>query len=137
MANFWLMKTEPSTYSYEDLVKEKRTAWTGVANPYALKNIAAMKKGDLTFIYHTGDEKSVVGIAEVVSDPYPDPKAKDPRTVVVDVAPREKLQKPVSLAAIKADKRFADFLLVRVGRLSVMPVSKEQWTAIVKMGGGK
>lgn len=134
MPQYWLLKTEPTVYSYADLVREEKTVWSGVSNNAALKNIRAMKKGDLAFIYHTGNEKAVVGIAEVVSGPYPDPDAKDPKLVVVDLKPREPLKHPVSLAAIKADSRFSDFALVRIARLSVMPVGKQTWDAIVKMG---
>ena len=130
---YWLLKTEPGTYSYDDLERERKTVWNGVTNNLALKNIRSMAKGDLAFIYHTGDEKSIVGIAEIVSSPYPDPKAKDPRLVVVDLQPKEKLRKPVSLAEVKANKGFADFALVRIGRLSVMPVSPAQWKALLAM----
>ena len=137
MANYWLMKTEPSEYSYDDLVSEKKAVWTGVHNPVALKNIRSMKKGDRAFVYHTGGEKAVIGIAEIVSEPYPDPKGGDERLAVVDLRPVEKLGSAVTLASIKADKRFADFLLVRIGRLSVMPVSSDQWNWILKMGKGK
>ena len=130
---YWLLKTEPGTYSYEDLERDKKTVWNGVTNNLALKNIRTMSKGDLAFIYHTGEEKSVVGIAEIISPPYPDPKAKDPRLVVVDLQPREKLRKPVALAEVKARKTFADFALVRIGRLSVMPVSATHWKALLAM----
>lgn len=130
---YWLLKTEPSTYSYEDLLRDKKATWDGVANPAALKNIRGMQKGDLAFIYHTGDEKSIVGIAGIVSAPYPDPKANDPRLVVVDIKPKEKLKTPVPLATVKARKEFADFALVRVGRLSVMPVTARQWKSLLAM----
>ena len=130
---YWLLKTEPGTYSYADLERERKTVWNGVTNNLALKHIRSMAKGDLAFVYHTGDEKSIVGIAEIVSSPYPDPKAKDPRLVVVDLQPKEKLRKPVSLAEVKANKGFADFALVRIGRLSVMPVSPAQWKALLAM----
>ena len=131
--SYWLLKTEPSTYSYDDLERERKTVWNGVTNNLALKNIRSMSKGDLAFIYHTGDEKSIVGIAEIVSSPYPDPKAKEPRLVVVDLQPKEKLRKPVALAEVKANKGFADFALVRIGRLSVMPVSAAHWKALLAM----
>ena len=131
MPNYWLLKTEPSTYSYEDLVKEKKTMWNGVMNPVALRNIGLMKKGDLVFFYHTGDEKAIVGLAEIVSDPYPDPK--DKTLTVIDVKPKMKLSRPVTLAEIKAEKMFKDFLLVRISRLSVMPVTKIWWDAINQM----
>lgn len=133
MPQYWLLKTEPTVYSYADLVKEKKTVWSGVSNNAALKHMRSMKKGDLAFVYHTGDEKAVIGIAEVVSGPYPDPGARDPKLVVVDLKPKEQLRNPVSLAAIKADPRFAGFALVRIARLSVMPVDKPVWNAILTM----
>lgn len=133
MPHYWLLKTEPTVYSYDDLVKEKKTVWSGVSNNAALKHLRSMKKGDLAFIYHTGDEKAVVGIAEVVSGPYPDPGAGDPKLVVVDLKPKGLLKNPVSLAAIKADPRFTGFALVRIARLSVMPVDKPVWDSILTM----
>lgn len=132
MAN-WLLKTEPSTYSFADLEREKRATWDGVANPTALNNIRAMRKGDQALVYHTGDEKSIVGIARVTSDPFADPNLDDPRLVVVNLEPIRPLRTPVALAAIKADQRFADFALVRISRLSVMPVSPDQWKHILAM----
>ena len=134
MAERWLMKTEPSEYSYNDLEKEKKTSWTGVSNPLALKHLRSMKKGDFAFIYHTGDEKAVVGIAAIASDPYSDPKSKNPKLVVVDIVPRGRLVRPVTLAEIKAVKLFAEFELVRMPRLSVMPVPERLWQAIERMG---
>lgn len=131
--SYWLLKTEPSTYSYDDLVRDKKATWDGVANPVALKNIREMAKGDLAFIYHTGDEKSIVGIAEIASAPYPDPKADDSKLVVIDIKPKEKLKTPVSLASVKAKKEFVDFALVRIGRLSVMPVTTAQWKSLLGM----
>ncbi len=136
MPNHWLLKTEPSTYSYADLEREKKAVWDGVSNPLALKHLRAMKKGDVAFIYHTGDEKQIVGIAEITSDPYPDPKEKDPKLVVVDLKPREWLKRPVTLSEVKALKEFRDFELVRMGRLSVMPVSEARWKKLVGMGAG-
>ena len=136
MAGNWILKTEPSTYSFDRLMKEGTAVWDGVANPVALKHIRAMKRGDRALIYHTGDEKSVVGIADVVSDAYPDPKLKEPKFVVVELKAVRKLARPVTLAEIKADKAFADLGLVRQGRLSVMPASAAQWSRLVKLGGG-
>ena len=133
MANHWLLKTEPSTYSYADLERDKKAVWDGVSNALALKHLRSMKRGDLAFIYHTGDEKQIVGIAEVTSDPYPDPKEKDARLVVVDLKPRERLARPVTLSEVKADAEFRDFELVRMGRLSVMPVSESRWKKLLKM----
>lgn len=131
--NYWLLKTEPSTYSFADLEREKRATWDGVANALALKHLRSMKRGDLAFIYHTGDEKQIVGIAEVTSDSYPDPQENDPKLAVVDLKPRERLPRPVTLAEIKAKPEFRDFELVRMGRLSVMPVSVSRWQRLCKM----
>jgi predicted RNA-binding protein with PUA-like domain len=133
MLNHWLLKTEPSTYSYADLERDKKAVWDGVSNALALKHLRTMKRGDLAFIYHTGDEKQIVGIAEVTSDPYPDPKEKDPRLVVVDLKPGRRLTRPVTLSEVKADAGFGDFELVRIGRLSVMPVSVERWKKLLRM----
>ena len=133
MPNRWLLKTEPSTYSYADLAREQVATWDGVSNPSALNNIRAMKNGDQAFIYHTGDEKAIVGIARIVSAPYPDPKLADPRRVVVDIAPVKALKVPITLATVKADGRFAGFALVRVPRLSVMPVTAEQWEQLLAL----
>ena len=133
MANSWLLKTEPSTYSFDDLVRDKRTTWDGVSNPVALSHLRAMRKGDQAFVYHTGAEKAIVGIARITGDPRPDPKLDDPRLVVVELEPVRALRKPVSLAAVKADRRFADFALVRISRLSVMPVSPDFWKALLAM----
>jgi predicted RNA-binding protein with PUA-like domain len=133
MANAWLLKTEPSTYSFDDLVRDKRTTWDGVSNPVALSHLRAMRKGDQAFVYHTGAEKAIVGIARIAGDPRPDPKLDDPRLVVVELEPVRALRKPVSLAAVKADRRFADFALVRISRLSVMPVSPDFWKALLAM----
>jgi predicted RNA-binding protein with PUA-like domain len=127
---FWLLKTEPSTYSWSDLVKAKRAVWDGVKNPTALRNMREMKVGDLAFIYHTGDEKQIVGIARVVKAAYPDPKAKDEPLVVVDLEAVKALKTPVTLATIKADKRYADWALTRIPRLSVMPVTPEHWKSL-------
>ncbi len=131
--NYWLLKTEPTDYSYDDLVREKRAAWDGVRNNQALIYLREMKKGDRAFVYHTGKEKQVVGICDVVRGSYPDPEAENERFVLVDVRAASRLAKAVTLSDIKADKRFADFKLVRNSRLSVMPVSLEQWTLILAM----
>jgi predicted RNA-binding protein with PUA-like domain len=131
----WLLKTEPSTYSWDDLVRDKRTTWDGVANPTALKNIRSMKKGDLALVYHTGDEKAAVAIAEIASDPYPDPKDKTGKATVIDLKPKSKLAKPVTLATIKADKAFEGFELIRIGRLSVVPVPEAMWKRIEALAG--
>ena len=131
--SYWLLKTEPSTYSLNDLEREKKAVWDGVSNSLALRHIRDMKKGDSTFVYHSGEEKSIVGIAEIISDPYPDPKQKDPKLAVIELRFTEHLNRPVSLAAIKARKEFADFALVRMSRLSVMPVSAVQWKSLLAM----
>ena len=130
MPNYWLLKTEPSTYSYADLEREGKAGWDGVSNPVALKHLRSMAAGDECFIYHTGDEKRIVGVARVTKAAYPDPKLADPRLVVVDLAPVGRVGRPVTLAEIKADPWFAGWELVRIGRLSVMPVSAEQWRRI-------
>jgi predicted RNA-binding protein with PUA-like domain len=132
MANHWLLKTEPSTYSFADLERDKKAVWDGVSNALALKHLRSMRRGDLAFIYHTGDEKQIVGIAEVTSDPYPDPKEKDARLVVVDLKPRERLLRPVTLSEVKANAEFRDFELVRIGRLSVMSVSESRWKRLLR-----
>ncbi|HEX9895804.1 MAG TPA: EVE domain-containing protein [Gemmatimonadales bacterium] len=131
--SYFLLKTEPSTYSWDDLVRQGRAVWDGVKNPAALNHLRAMQPQDRAFIYHTGDEKAVVGIAKVLSRAYPDPKAKDPKLMVVDLEPVKKLARPVTLASVKADRWFQDFALVRVPRLSVMPVTQEQWERILEM----
>jgi predicted RNA-binding protein with PUA-like domain len=127
----WLFKEEPTHYSYDSLVKDKRTVWSGVKNPLAQKHLRSVKKGDRIFYYHTGDEKSVVGIAKALGDAYTDPKDKSGKQSVVDVAPVRKLAQPVTLASIKADSAFTTFPLVRISRLSVMPVSDDEWDAII------
>lgn len=130
---YWLFKEEPTHYSFEDLERDGRTVWNGVRNNLALKHLREVGKGDHVFLYHTGKEKAVVGVMEVVKGAYPDPEAADARLVVVDVKPLRRLPKPVPLAEIKEDKRFADFALVRISRLSVMPVNGVQWKAIEVM----
>lgn len=135
MPNHWLLKTEPGTYSFGDLEREKHAVWDGVANALALKHLRSMKRGDLAFIYHTGNEKQIVGIAEITSDPYPDPHERDAKLVVVDLKPKERLPRAVTLAEVKAKKEFQDFELVRIGRLSVMPVSDFRWQKLLKMAG--
>jgi predicted RNA-binding protein with PUA-like domain len=132
---YFLLKTEPSTYSWDDLVKAKKATWDGVANPAAVRNIRNARKGDLVAIYHTGDEKSAVGIAEVVSDPYDDPK--DAKLAVFDLAPRQKLAEKVTLAQIKAAKEFAESPLVKMGRLSVVALDATQWKALLALAKTK
>jgi predicted RNA-binding protein with PUA-like domain len=132
---YWLVKTEPGTYSWADLVREKKAVWDGVSNAAALKNLRAMKKGDLVLVYHTGDEKRVVGVAEVSAAAYPDPKADDEKLVAVDLKPKKPLQRPVTLAEVKADKAFAGWDLIRIGRLSVVPVPEPMWERVMELGG--
>jgi predicted RNA-binding protein with PUA-like domain len=132
----WLFKEEPTHYSYDDLARDKTTSWTGVRNPLAQKHLRSVKKDDRIFFYHTGDQKSVVGIARALGAAYPDPADKTGKLYAVDVGPVKKLPKPVTLASIKADKSFASFPLVRIARLSVMPVSDDEWARIEKMAGG-
>jgi predicted RNA-binding protein with PUA-like domain len=127
----WLFKSDPDTYSFSDLEGEGRTVWDGVSNNLALKHLRATHKGDRALIYQTGDEKAIVGIAEIVSDPYPDPKQKNSRLVVVDLKPVERLSRAVTLEEIKKDPRLKDFDLVRLPRLSVMPVSASQWSLLL------
>src|SRR6478609_118211 len=129
----WLFKEEPSNYSFDACAKDGTTVWSGVKNPVAQRNLRSVKKGDAVFYYHTGDEKSVVGIAKASRDAYPDPKDKDGKAFVVDIVPVKKLKRPVTLKEIKADPFFKDFALVRISRLSVMPVTDAQWTRIEKM----
>ena len=129
----WLVKEEPTHYSFDQFVADGATVWSGVKNPLAQKHLRAMQKGDRVFYYHTGNEKAVVGTARVTAAAYPDSKDKSGRLVVVELVPEKKLQRPVTLAEIKAAGRFADFALVRLPRLSVMPVTEEQWSAIEAM----
>jgi predicted RNA-binding protein with PUA-like domain len=133
MANRWLFKTEPSAYSFQQLVKDKRTVWDGVKNNLALKNLKGIKKGDPILIYHTGDEKAAVGTARALSDAYPDPAKKEPRLLVVEIEAGRALPRPVTLAEIKANARLKSFDLVRLPRLSIMPVADEQWKIIEEM----
>src|SRR5712691_11671842 len=126
----WLVKEEPTHYSFDDLVREKKTVWSGVKNALAQKHLKTVKKGDRIFYYHTGDEKAVVGIAKAASDAYPDQKDRSGKLAVVDVAPVEKLPRPVTLAEIKATKALAAMPLVRISRLSVMPVTDKEWATI-------
>jgi len=133
MATRWLFKTEPSVYSYQQLVKDKKTMWDGVKNNLALKNLKDIKKGDEILIYHTGDEKAAVGIARALGGAYPDPSQKNPRMLVVDSEAVKMLPRPVTLAEVKANKKLANFDLVRLSRLSIMKVSDEQWNTMEGM----
>ena len=132
----FLVKEEPANYSFDAFVKDGGTTWTGVKNPLAQKHLRSIRKGDLVFYYHTGDEKQIVGIATAASDAYPDGADATGKSHVVDLTPVRKLDRPVTLAAIKADKRFSDFPLTYMPRLSVMPVTDAQWKLIEKMSQG-
>jgi predicted RNA-binding protein with PUA-like domain len=134
--NYWILKTDADTYPFDRLVGERRAVWDGVSNALALKHIRSMAKGDHAFIYHSGDEKALVGLARIVSDPYPDPKGDDPKLAVVDVEAGDRLAHPVTLAAIKADPAFAELGLVRMSRLSVVPVPADQWKRLLSLAGG-
>jgi predicted RNA-binding protein with PUA-like domain len=135
MPNYWILKTEPSTYSFASLVSRGTDVWDGVANPVALRNLRNMTPGDEVMIYHTGDQKAIVGLATVASDPRPDPK--NPKLTVIDLTAGASIARPVTLAAIKADPAFAEMVLVKNSRLSVQPVRPEEWSLICKMGGYK
>lgn len=135
MVAYWLLKTEPAEYSFDQLVADRRTTWDGVSNNLALKYMRAMEKGDKALIYHTGRERAIIGIAEILSAPYQDPSVKDARRVVVDIKPVRKLPRPVSLAELRDNKTFRDFELLRNSRLSVMPVKEMYWKTILGMGG--
>ena len=128
---YWLLKTEPSDYAYADLEADRETLWDGVGNNLALKHLRQIRRGDQALIYHTGRERMVVGIADVTSDPFPDPEREDPRLVVVEVKPRRKLAEPIPLAEIKSDPQLKDFDLVRLPRLSVMPVAEAVWNRLL------
>jgi predicted RNA-binding protein with PUA-like domain len=134
---YWLLKTEPDSYSWDDQVKKgaKGDAWTGVRNFRAREHLKAMKKGDLAFFYHTGDEKQVVGIVEVIREGYPDPTDKEGVFTAVDLKAVKPLKQPVTLAAVKADKRLKDMVLAKQPRLSVQPVTAEEWKIVSGMGG--
>lgn len=131
--NYWLIKSEPNTYSYDDLVKKGKDHWDGVRNYAARNHMKAMKKGDLAFFYHSVDDKEIVGIAECVTEFYQDPTTDDDRWVVVDFAPKQKLNKPVSLDEIKKEPALANMILLKISRLSVQPVTKEEFDYILKM----
>jgi predicted RNA-binding protein with PUA-like domain len=132
----WLFKEEPTHYGFDTFVKDKKTVWSGVKNPLAQKHLRAVRKGDRIFYYHTGDEKAVVGIAVARGDAYADPADKSGKQSVVDIAPVKKLARPVTLKEIKADRAFKDFPLVRISRLSVMPVTDAEWKKIEELAGG-
>jgi predicted RNA-binding protein with PUA-like domain len=133
---YWLLKTEPDNYSYFDLERDGSTVWDGVNNPLALKHIRTMQPGDLAFIYHTGKERQIMGIAEITSQPYPDPTLNDAKRVVVDVRPLQKVSQSVTLSQIQQTGKFAEFDLLRLPRLSVVPVSDIYWQCLMELVGG-
>jgi predicted RNA-binding protein with PUA-like domain len=133
----WLFKEEPTSYSYDALVKDGKATWSGVKNPLAQKHLRGVRRGDRIFYYHTGNERAVVGVARAVTDAYPDPADKAGKASVVDIVPEKKLPRPVMLAEIKGNRAFASFPLTRLPRLSVMPVSEKEWTEIEKLSARK
>src|SRR5689334_16394062 len=130
---YWLVKTEPGDYSFADLERDGSTVWSGVTNNQALLNIRKMKRGDRALVYHTGKEKAVIGLARIASDPYPDPRSKDPKRAVIDIVPERRLPRPVTLAAIRGESSLRSFDLVRNTRLSVMPAADAVWHRILTM----
>jgi predicted RNA-binding protein with PUA-like domain len=132
---YWILKTDADTYPFEQLERERRAVWDGVTNALALKHIRSMAPGDTALIYHSNVGKELVGLARITSAPYPDPKRHDPQLVVVDLESDRRLPNRVPLAAIKADPAFSDLGLVRMSRLSVSPVSAQQWKKLLQMGG--
>jgi predicted RNA-binding protein with PUA-like domain len=135
--SYWILKTDPETYTFDHLERDRRTVWDGVSNALALKHIRSMSPGDRVLIYHSGEDKALVGTARLVSAPYPDPKQKDPKLAVVEVEVEHRLRRPVSLADVKADAAFADLPLVRQPRLSVVPVSAAQWERLLARSNGR
>ncbi len=132
---YWLAKSEPFVYSWDDLVKEKQTSWTGVRNYAARLHLRAMKKGEEVLFYHSNEGTCIIGIAKVVKEAYQDPTTDDDRWVAVDLKPFKKLKQPVSLDTIKKDKRLTEMALVRISRLSVQPVSEEEWKVVMELAG--
>ena len=133
--NHWILKTDANVYPFDQLERDRKAVWDGVSNAVALKHIRSMAPGDPVLIYHSGQGKELVGLARVTSAPYPDPKQKDPKLSVVDIVADRRLPRTISLAAIKADPTFADLALVRMPRLSVIPVPEAQWKKLLIMAG--
>jgi predicted RNA-binding protein with PUA-like domain len=133
--NYWLVKSEPSTYGWEQFVKDKKTTWDGVRNYAARTHLRAMKKGDEVFFYHSNEGMEIVGIAKVDKEAYQDPTTEDTNWVSVDLKPYKKLKNPVSLGHVKADKRLKEMALVRIGRLSVQPVTEKEWKTVLELAG--
>ncbi|MBL7995548.1 EVE domain-containing protein [bacterium] len=132
---YWILKSEPNTYSFDNLVKDKKATWDGIRNPQALIHIRSMKKKDLAMIYHSSEGKCIVGLAEIVSDPYPDPKLNENKFTVIDLVPKRRLKKRVTLSEIKANPKLSELKLVRQSRLSVIPVPEVMWHELLKMAG--
>jgi predicted RNA-binding protein with PUA-like domain len=133
----YILKTEPSTYSFDDLTRDKQTVWDGISNPVALKHLRAVKKGDTLLIYHSGEQKSVVGFARAASVAYQDPKVADPKRVVIDIVAGKAMPEPVTLAQFRADAVLKGTDLVRLSRLSVIPLTDDQLARVKKLGGAK
>lgn len=135
MSNYWILKTDADTYPFDELEREGRTVWDGIRNALALRHLRSMASGDQAMIYHSGDDKAIVGLARIVSAPRPDPKDKDQKLTVVDIEAAGRVPHPVTLATIKADPAFADLGLVRMSRLSVVPVTPVQWRRLLALAG--
>jgi predicted RNA-binding protein with PUA-like domain len=135
MANYWLLKSDPDEYGFDDLMKDGSAVWDGVTNNLALQNIRKMKKGDVVLVYHTGDEKALVGLATVTGNPYPDPKADNEKIVVIDLKAKKRVKRIVTLSEIKALPEFAEFQLVKLPRLSVMPVNQDEYKRLAELAG--
>jgi len=129
--NYWLVKTEPETYSWDDLARDKKTVWDGVRNFQARNNLKSMKKGDTVFIYHSGDDKAVLGTAKILKEAYPDPKDKD--WIVVEIVADKKLKRPVTLSQVKATKKLSNMVLVKSSRLSIQPVREDEFNAVLEL----
>lgn len=135
MANYWLIKSDPDEYSFDDLMRDGFAVWDGVTNNLALQNLRKVKKGDTILVYHTGAEKALVGLATATSHPYPDPKADNEKLVVIDIKAKKRAKRPVTLGEIKSLPEFAEFQLVRMSRLSVMPVSVDEYRRLAELAG--
>jgi predicted RNA-binding protein with PUA-like domain len=135
MANYWLIKSDPDEYSFDDLLKDGSAVWDGVTNNLALQNLRKMKKGDTLLVYHTGAEKALVGVATAVSNPYTDPKGDSEKIVVIDLKAKKRVKRPLTLSELKSLPEFADFQLVKLPRLSVMPVSLEEYKRLAELAG--
>ena len=133
--NYWLLKSDPDDYSYDDLAKDGKAVWDGVSNNFALQHLRKIKKGDLLLIYHTGDEKAIVGLAVAASNPYPDPNGDNEKLTVIDIKAKKRVKRALTLSEIKQLPEFTDFPLVRLPRLSVMPVSEHEYKRIIELIG--